>query len=353
MSFNRDTPDVILRRVEADMNGASTRGDSKLRRSVEAVFARAIAMAEHELYGFLSWIADQILPDTADNENLERHGNIWGIQKKASTQASGNIQFIGANGSVIQQGAILRRTDDVEYSLNADVTIAGGVGSGAVTARITGASGNAIAGTKVSLISPVAGVQSDAAVIGDGITLGTDTEQDPRLLSRLLSHIQNPPQGGATHDYEAWAKEVPGVTRAWTYPKQYGLGTVAVTFVMDDKIGSIIPSPSEVEAVKNNIEVARPTTADVTVFAPTPVAIDFEIHLNPNTLAVRSAIQAEIADLFRREAKPGGILYISRIREAISVATGEFDHALLTPNTNVVMGFSEMPVAGAFTWDSL
>lgn len=353
MPFNRDNPTDILRRVEADMNSASPSGDSKLRRSVEAVFSRVIAMAAHELYGFLSWIADQILPDTADDENLERHGNIWGIQKKTSTQASGSIQFAGVNGSVIQQGAILRRTDDVEYVLDADVNIVGGFGTGTITARIAGASGNAIVGTKVSLISPVAGVQSDAAVIGDGLTLGTNTESDPSLLSRLLSRIQNPPHGGAAHDYDAWAKEVAGVSRVWTYPKQYGLGTVALTFVMDDKVGTIIPSPSEVAAVQTHLEIERPTTADVTVFAPTPVDVDFEIHLTPNSLAVRNAIQAEIKDLFRREAKPGGTLYISRIREAISVATGEFDHVLLTPNANVVMTFGQMPVVGNFTWDAL
>ncbi len=351
MPFKRDTPTEILRRVEADMSIASPTGDSKLRRSVEAVFARVIAMAAHELYGFLAWIANQILPDTADEEMLDRHGGIWGILRKSSTLAAGSVQFSGTNGSIIPAGSILRRVDDVEYALDSDVTISVGVGEGTITARIAGVNGNADVGTKVSLASPVAGVQTDALVAGDGLTLGTDVEKDPSYLDRILSRIQSPPQGGAAHDYDAWAKEVPGVTRVWTYPKQYGRGTVALTFVMDEKVGTIIPSLSEVAAVQNHLEIERPTTADVTVFSPTAVDIDFEINLTPNSLVVQNSIKAEIEDLFRREAKPGGTLYISRIREAISNATGEFDHVLVSPNANVVMPFGHMPIVGNFTWD--
>lgn len=353
MPYKRPTPSEILQRVEVELNVVSPNGDSRLRQSVEAVFAKMIAMASHELNGFLDYISKQILPDTAEAENLNRHGGIWGVLRKSQTAATGSVQFTGANGSTVPQGSILRRADNIEYTLANDVTITAGTGNGIVTAVTLGASANAVPGTKLTLISPVSGVQSEAVVSGDGLTLGVDPESDNPYLGRILSRIQNPPHGGASHDYESWAMEVPGVTRAWAYPKQYGRGTVGLTFVMDDKAGTIIPSPTEVSVVQNHIEIARPSTADLTVFAPAPVNVDFEIHLNPNALAIQNAIKAEIADLFRREAKPGGILYISRIREAISVAAGEYDHVLIAPAANVVMDFGEIPVVGNYTWGGL
>lgn len=353
MPFNRPTPTDILQRLQVELNAAFPGADAKLRQSVEAVVARMTAMAAHEMFGYLDWIAKQILPDTAESELLERHGGVWGINRKSSTAASGSIQLAGTNGVIIPAGAILRRSDNVEYTLDTDVTIAGGVGTGEVTALLSGVAGNAIAGVKMSLTSPVAGVQSQATVSGDGIIAGTDIETDDALRGRIIARIQEPPHGGAGYDYKAWALEVAGVTRAWAYPLQYGLGTVGLTFVMDNKPGTIIPSAGEVEDVQDHVDALRPVTADLTVFAPTAVPVNIEIHLNPSTLAVQNAIKAEIEDFFRREAYPGGTLYLSRLNEAISTAAGEFDHVLITPAANVEMDFGDMPVIGTYTWGVL
>ena len=66
-----------------------------------------------------------------------------------------------------------------------------------------------------------------------GLAAGSDAETDESLRARVLRRIQKPPQGGAGYDYVAWALEVPGVTRAWVYPAEMGLGTVTVRFVRD------------------------------------------------------------------------------------------------------------------------
>ncbi len=353
MPFNRPTPTEILNRLEVELNAAFPGADAKLRNSVEAVLARLTAMAAHEMFGFLDWLSDQILPDTAEQEFLVRHGTIWNILRKAAGAAEGTITFTGTNGSTVPAGSILRRADNVEYSVDVDITVAGGTGTGVVTCLTPGASGNAGAGVKINLISPVAGVQSQANVTI--ISGGTDVESDEELRGRIIARIQKPPQGGAAHDYEAWALEVPGVTRAWPYPMQYGLGTVGLTFVMDNKAGTIIPSAGEVASVQTHIDdpAVRPVTADVTVFAPVAVPVNLEIHISPNSLAVQKAVKAELEAFFRREATPGGTLYKSRINEAISTAAGEFDHVLVTPSADIVMTFGQMPVIGTFTWAGL
>ncbi len=357
MSFNRPTPKEILRRLEVEINATFPGADARLPQSVEAFLARIIAMASHEMFGYLDYISKQILPSTAEEEFLHRHGTTWRVLRKTPSPASGFVTFHGANGSTIQAGSILLRADNVEYVLDEDTTINAGNATATVTAITPGASGNAVIGVKMSLVSPVAGVQSEAVVAddgsGNGLTGGADIEPETNYRDRILDRIQHPPHGGAAHDFIAWALEVPGVTRAWVYPLQYGLGTVGLTFVMDNKAGSIIPSAGEVASVQNYINDRRLITSDITVFAPTPTPVDFEIHLRPNTIAVQNAIKAELEDFFRREAKPGGTLYLSRIQEAISTAVGEFNHNLTHPAGDVEMPFGEMPVVGAFTWDDL
>jgi uncharacterized phage protein gp47/JayE len=54
----------------------------------------------------------------------------------------------------------------------------------------------------------------------------------------------------------------------------------------------------------------------------------FDIAINPNTVAVQEAVSQSLSSTFLREATVGGILRLSHIREAISVATGEFDNTI-------------------------
>ncbi|RMG49544.1 MAG: baseplate J/gp47 family protein, partial [Gammaproteobacteria bacterium] len=216
---------------------------------------------------------------------------------------------------------------------------------------------NADANVTLSLVSPIAGVDSSATVATGGLTGGADQETDDALRDRLRARVQNPPHGGARKDYEAWALEVEGVTRAWVFPHWTGAGTVGVFFVRDDD-ASIIPDAAEVQAVQDHIDALRPVTAAVTCYAPTAVPIDMTIQLSPNTTAVQSAVQAELQDLFRREANVedgngSGTLLISHIREAISRAEGEVDHVLVTPSADITLSPGEMAILGNLTFQAL
>lgn len=289
MAFSRPTPPQILDSIQTEFDLADLPGvNARLRRSVEFATSRSLSMAIHELYGYLDYISRQILVSTADTENLERHASEWGILRKSASPASGLVQFTGTNGSIIPAGAAVKRSDDVEYTVDNDILITAGIGSGFVTAGTLhwGTIGNASSVLKLTLMSPIAGVNSEGTVQAPGLVSGSDVESDDALRLRIIARIQQPPHGGAVHDYIAWALSVPGVTRAWCYPEQLGDGTVSVTFVMDNKIGSIIPALQDVADVAAYIETVRPATADVTVFAPAPEPVDFSITLEPNSAAV-------------------------------------------------------------------
>jgi uncharacterized phage protein gp47/JayE len=349
MPFARPSLPQLVDRAAADIEARLPGAGARLRRTVLGVLARTHAGAVHGLYGHLDWVSRQVIYDTAEAEIMERWASIWGVARLAAAPAAGNVTFTGSDGSVIPAGTLLARADGVEFDTDAEVIIAAGTATTAVTAVIAGAAGDTLAGSTLGLVAPVAGVNSQATVAAGGLAQGTDAETDDGLRARLIDRIQQPPHGGASFDYVKWAKEVAGVTRAWVYAAELGLGTVTVRFVRDDD-ASIIPDAGEVAAVQAYIDALRPVTAQVTVVAPVAVPLDFTIELLPSTQAIKDAVTAELQDLLRREAQPGGTLLLSHIREAVSIAAGETDHVLTVPAANVVSATGNISTFGVITW---
>jgi uncharacterized phage protein gp47/JayE len=357
MPFDRPTPQQIRDRLAAEIEAALPGADARTRRSVEGVLVRAMSVASYSLHEHLDWVSNQILPDTAEAEILERHASLWGIQRRSATPAVGTVRFTGLAGTLIPAGSLLRRTDDVRYVTVADATIGTTTVDVAVTASVAGAAGNTPTGTKVTLVAPIAGIQSQALVIADisggGLTTGADIESDDDLRTRVITRMQKPPQGGADYDYLAWAQDVAGVAvgKVWVYPGWQGLGSVGLAFLIKAGAGYAIPSAADVAAVQAHINAVRPVTAQVYAFAPAVYPVALTIRLSPDTPTTRAAVLAELADFFTREAQPGGVLYLSRLRAAISVAVGEDHHELLAPIASIVPPAAQLPQLGVVTWD--
>ena len=294
---------------------------------------------------------------TAEKANLRRWASIWGVKAKPAWPASGNYTFTGEIGSVIEKDTVLQRADAFEYITLAETELEATTGTVAIEAVVGGVSGNLAEGATLSLVSPISGVQTSGVVAAGGLTQGSDEEKDPSLLARLLDRIQSPPHGGNKDDYETWTKDKDAhgidVTRAWPVPLELGLGTVTVRFMMDNTYGDGIPQPADVAAVAAYIESERPVTADVTVLAPVAKPLNYNISgLVPGDAATKAAIEAELRDLHRREAVPGGTLLITHIREAISISAGEYDHTLVAPTENEVADIGEISTFGTITWSS-
>lgn len=349
MAFNRPTLQQLIDRIAADIESRLPGADARTRRSNLAVLARALAGAVHGLYGYLEWQSRQILPDTAEAELLDRHASLHGITRTAAVAATGNVTFTGTNGTVIPAGTELQRSDGVLFTTDAEATIASSSATAAVTCQTLGATGNTDAAVALTLISPIAGLDSQAAVAVGGLSGGTDPETDADLLERLLERIESPPHGGAAADYILWAKQIAGVTRAWVYPEELGPGTVVLRFVRDND-ASMIPDAGEVAAVQAHIDTVRPVTAAFTAVAPVAAPLNFTLAVVPNTQAVKDAVTAELLDMFSRDAEPGGTILISRIREAISIAAGETNYVLSTPSADVTHTTGQIATLGTITW---
>ena len=349
MSFARPDLQTLIDRAAGDIETRLPGADARLRRSNLNVLARVHAGGVHGLYGYLDWLSQQILVDLAESEILERHASIWGIARVPAAFAVGQATATGTNGTVVPAGTIFRRADGAEYATTAEATIASSTATLTLTAIEAGQAGNASANTTLSIVTPIAGLNAAATVTASGLTSGADIEDDDSLRARVLARIQQPPHGGARHDYIAWAKEVPGVTRAWCYPQELGTGTVTVRFVRDDD-ASIIPDPAEVAIVQAYIDARRPVTANLTVVAPVAVPVAFQIELTPNSASVQAAVEAELRDLLLRESEPGSTILVSHIREAISLAAGETDHVLVAPAADITHTIGQMATFGSITW---
>lgn len=345
MPFQRPTPTELRTRIAAEVQAALPGADARQRRSVEEVLVRMIAVASHELHGHLAWAARQILVDSADAEQLDRHAAIWGITRLPAAAAQGYVEFGGGMLSVVPDGTQLIRADGARFVLLGDASI--GLPGGIIRALAPGAAGNTGVGVELTLATPVGGVDPTASVAAGGLAAGADAETDASLRARVLARIQAPPAGGTREDYVAWARGVPGVGRVWVLPLWLGAGTVGVTFL--DAAGAV-PAGPLVAQVQAAVDLLRPVTAAVTVFAPAVLAVPISLQISPDNAATRTAILAELDAFFVREAEPGGTLRVSRLSAAISTAAGETWHRLLAPTADVVCAAGQIAVRGTVTW---
>src|SRR5665213_253404 len=351
MAFNRPTLAELIDRTKTDFEDRLTGGGSLLRRAVVKVLARVYAGAFHLIYGFLAWIFKQVFPDTAESFYLRKWSNIWKITPTPADYAAGPIVIVGTiDLTPIPINTVLQRSDGKQYKTQSAAALASLTATVSVIALDAGGDGNLDAGTKLTLLEPIAGVTSEATVDTAGITDGVDEEGDPSLLERLLARIQQPPSGGNDNDYEQWARSISGVTRAFALPLYSGDGTVGLTFVLDDNMGSIIPGAPKVAEVQAYIDSVRPATADVTVFAPVGDALNFTIALSPDTSAIRASVTAELTDLLRRETAPGQVMLLSHLRQAMQTGAGDGDSIMSVPSADVSPSAGHIPVMGTVTF---
>jgi len=344
MPFETPSLPVLVDRTQSDL------ASDTLRRSDAQVLARTLAGTAYGLYGYLDWIAEQILPDRADEETLERIAQLRLTQPRNPAQpASGTASFTAVAGAVVDAGTVLQAEDGRTYRVTTNVTTVAGLNSVAVEAVDAGTLGNADVGLALTLVQPVAGVTNSFTVLAPGLTGGIAQESIESLRARVIRSYRVIPHGGSAADYETWALEVPGVTRAWCRGNYVGPGTVGL-FVMRDGDDVPVPNPAQLAEAKAYIEPLRPVTAELYVLAPVEVPVAYTIHPVPDTTAIRAAIQAQLIDLHDREAGLGETLLLTHIAQAISGAAGETDHDLVSPVADVPAGTNQLLTFGGITW---
>jgi uncharacterized phage protein gp47/JayE len=341
-------PTLTLRQrreqVRDDIAAHVPGADATVPNSVLRAVAESQAALTHDNDLHLDWVARMMMPDTAEGEFAERWGNIWLPDgRKGASFASGEITVTGVSGSIVPSGSeltapafdTLGNPVTLRFEVSTGVTLSGPSAVVQIAALTHGALANLDEGAQLSFVSPPGGIDGQAVIAAPGLAGGADIESDVDLIARYIARIQEPPHGGARHDYVAWALEVPGVTRAWA-AQEMGIGTVTVRFMMDEVRIAFdgLPQTEDLELVLAHIDPLRPVSmAELFVVAPVRQDETVTVELvSIDTPEVRENIRREVLTMLRSRARPGQTIYASWVREAISAASGEDYHNVTVVN---------------------
>jgi uncharacterized phage protein gp47/JayE len=349
----KDVRSIVRDKIRGALPGA----DALIPNSVLRVMSDCQGALCHLTLQYIDWLALQLLPDTAEVEWLDRHGDIWLVNsdgttgRKMATLAQGTMNFIGdVSGIIIPVGTRLTTGisgQNIEYETLFELVtgLAGTAVPGEVRALDPGVAGNVPPGSFLS----IEGISSVTAESVD-VTGGVDEESDDDLRIRVLERIRQPPQGGALHDYVRWAKAVPGCTRAWSYPLEMGIGTVTVRVMFDDLRASNdgFPLDQDLAAVEGYIDSVRPVAVkDFWVLAPLKQRVEAYINdLTPDTPAVRAAIEVSLREMLLVYAAPGRTIYAAWKYQAISSTPEVVSFAMATSLDDVMQSPGHMAVLG-------
>lgn len=368
MPFSRPTLSTLIAQAQSDIASNLPGADPLLRFSNLFILARAFAGLANLHFGYEDWIAREAVPFTATGENLEGWAALKGIVRLPATSAIGVATFAGTPGTSIPAGTLVVRGDGVQYTTNAGVVVGGGGTIAAnITAAIPAAAGNSAIATVLTLGTAISGIQSNASAT-TALTGGSDVESDASLRTRMLQAYAAPPQGGSATDYVEWARQVPGVTRAWCEPNGMGAGTVIVRFMMDvteaafagfpqgtDGVatgeGRGSPAVGDQLAVANYIFALQPVTALVYAVAPINHPIAFTITGTGSwSVALKSQVSAAIAVALLQTGSPGATVDLSYIEAAIAAVAGTAGFVITVPAGNVSQTAGQLPTLGVVTF---
>ena len=328
------------------------------------VTGKVIALVGQGLELRRAWLVRQLFASTADRLWLIRHGFEYGLTPEPAAPALGSGTGASSASAPLPTGLQYARADGVVFNVLSAATPIGGAVSFDLEADGPGALSNTEAGASLALLDPAdapAGVPLtitvDAAADGTGLSGGADEEDTEAFRARVLFRKANPPMGGSAPDYAEWVQAaVPNVTRVFVDSFQNDARSVWVQFTVADQPNGI-PTAGQVAIAQAYVDdpIRRPVTARAFVSAPLAVPQTIAISgLAPDTTDVRAAIEAELAAAYADRAEPGRPSRVVRfsaswLNEAISRATGEDSHGLVSPGDQFFTA-GQMPVLGSIAY---
>lgn len=373
----------IVERVADDVKSHVPGSDARLRRRISRAVAVALSGVSYLLHKFAFNIARETLVDCASEVGVERWQGMFGLPDVQPVRSTGPVLFTGIDSTVIVGGTELVRGDEVEYTTDSDGTIGDSVSgeiSIPVTATVAGIDGDALAGVSLTLVEPIAGVDSEATVDTGDIDGGVSEETVELRRIRVLERMADPPQGGSNPDYTAWVQEAVGGVRAvYVSANEPSVGHVTIRFILEPLDGdpaNAIPSTAQAQDALDFIvgtATATPPYSDAA--APVPIAgdanfraavrtapthldaqaITFQItNLDPDTATIRTAVEDALKALLLQRGEPGGTIKLSQFIGAIDAAPGEESHELTLINgispADVVIGADSFPTLGTVSY---
>jgi uncharacterized phage protein gp47/JayE len=243
-----------------------------------------------------------------------------------------------------------------------------------VTSTTAGVLTNLSSGAILTLDSAVTGVNSSGFAQFDGLSGGSAVETDDAYLIRVLLSRSLIEGVYTSSQIRLAALGIAGNTRVFVVTPTLSVADPApapgfvpapgqtAVYVLRDNDANIIPTATVLAATKaaiiaNGKLPANSSTADLFVFAPTTVAVDFTFtSLSPDTPTMRTAVTNQLIALFQDGVTfDQDVLeasYLGKIQNTQDLATGQFitSFALSAPSGNVSISDGEIAILGTVTF---
>jgi uncharacterized phage protein gp47/JayE len=284
-----------------------------------------------ELYAQAVAILRQAMPDSATGVWLQRWANLFRVYIKMPTAARGPVLLTGDALTPVLAGTVFERADGMQYTTQAAVTLDDdGTGTAVVICTATGSATNALKGSPLTLSSSVPGLDPDAVVGEEGLGGGADIESDDSLRARMIARMQRRNRYGTLQDYEDWALEVSGITRAWAFSAG---NVINVFFAMDDAYPDTYGIPQQTDAVILDAYLTDPCRKPIGAIpmARLPVGVPLDLTIrcpSPFNDALAGAVQSDLDSYLVRTALPGRG-YTAQDLQRVIDAAALFDYTIM------------------------
>lgn len=356
MALVRESLAVLLDRMYASYMSRLKPLDKTARHNLIKVLAEVDAGMYHQLLGDLSFLADQMFPDTATGDYLRMH---WSdrVPPLYAVAAVGQAEVEGVPGTAVPAGLVYTSASGKRYFTDKAVKIQiDGKAAIWLQAEIPGAASNLAKGQKLKLSSAIPAGLSTEAVVLDGLKGGVDEETDEEYVSRILLTLRNTTRYGKIGDFAAWAIDSSAdVSRAFEFKNFSVFGALLIQVIGGSHLDNSIHQVGNLAIVSAYIDSVAPPVL-YTVRTPDIKAINMTITLRAAESSSQNhgLVRTRINTYLNASARPGVRYTEGSFRDAIvdgvqiSFAKVTFDDK---PTGEFLTTVLEYPVLGGVRFE--
>jgi hypothetical protein len=221
--------DAMLRTIRSGLIQRGVTNPNVTKDSDWFVATTAYADQLSPVYANQQVLADDLMPDTAEDVGLVRWLDIFDLAPRAAQPASGNIVLETSAATFVATGRQLLDGQGQTY----EVTTGGTYSNGAtipVRGVSTGKGTDHPQGYPLQWVGTVPSFANQRQLVGlGGLTGGADIDTSETSRNRLFDYMRNPPQGANWTQIATWAVEASAsVQAAYVYRALNGPATVGL-----------------------------------------------------------------------------------------------------------------------------
>lgn len=313
-------------------------------------------------YWLLTWLMNLFLPDTAQQDWLDRCVGQFGLQRKLATKTLRRLETKDSQDNYldVELGSRFRIND---LTLITKAKISKGVYE--AEAEIAGILGNQYQGD----LLPVHNINNlGSAMLGEVILAGTNQEKDDELRERFYNHVRRSPFGGNVADYEEKAMAIEGVGAVHVFPIWNGPGSVLIMIGDDFGRSAMQELVTDVQTIFQPTDnhnaglapIGHQVTAKTCENLPVHVTAKLRIKPGESFSILRDKAITEIKNYINSISFQESTVFQSRIAVAALNVSGILDMIEIKINNNTVNFILsktatsyQVPVVGTITLSEL